>query len=177
VLYRRRPIRHDEGMPTTHQPAPIESIVEAWQNGATMQDIAEAAGVSRQRISQRLIEAGYSPAQRRARAKAERAGERDAYAQQRATTLAVRADARDDACDRFLALCRELGVSPQTLGQYVAKAGTYARDTNPKPGRYGRGKLPGRQTTQGNAVVRRAREAAAPWSARHIANLAARRRA
>lgn len=159
----------------TKESAPIELIVGAWRNGATMQDIADAAGVSRQRISQRLIEAGYSPAERRARAKAERRGAQDEYAAQRATTLAIRAEARDAACDRFAALSRELGVNPQTLGQYVAKAGVYARDTNPTPGRYARGRLPGRQTPEGNAVCRRAKEAAAPWSARHISNLTARR--
>ena len=163
-------------MPTTHQPAPIEHIVEAWKQGATLQDIAEAAGVSRQRISQRLIEAGYSPAQRRARAASARAGEHDAYKQQRAATLAVRADERDAACERFIALCHELAVSPQTLGQYVARAGTYANDVKPVPGRYGRGKLPGRQTTAGKLTAQRARDAAAPWSARHIASLVARRR-
>lgn len=155
---------------------PIENIVEAWRQGATLEDIAEAAGVSRQRISQRLIEAGYSPAERRARAKAARNENATAYQQQRAATLAVRAEERDAACDRFEALCRELHVSPQTLGQYVAKTGTYARDTNPRPGRYGRGQLPGRQTAAATSVVRRARDAAAPWSARHIANLTARRR-
>jgi hypothetical protein len=155
---------------------PIEQIVEAWRSGATLQDIADSAGVSRQRISQRLIEAGYSPAQRRARAKAERGQRSDAYTQQRAATLALRADERDAACDRFAALCSDLRVSPQTLGQYVAKRGSYAKDTKPVPGRYGRGKLPGRNTPEGRAVVRRAHDAAAPWSAQHIASLTARRR-
>lgn len=160
----------------TTQHTPIEQIVEAWRNGATLQDIAEAAGVSRQRISQRLIEAGYSPAERRARKISARESDQDAYKRQRVSTLADRAEARDAACDRFTALAAELGVSVQTLGQYVSKTGMYARDTKPTPGRYGRGRLPGRQTPEANAVVRRARDAAAPWSARHVANLAARRR-
>jgi len=33
----------------------------------------------------------------------------------------------------------------------------YAKDTNPAPGRYGRGKLPGRQTTAANARSETAR--------------------
>lgn len=176
MLYKRQRAGHTEGMPTT-QHASIESIVEAWRNGATIQDIAEAAGVSRQRISQRLIEAGYSPAARRARGIAERTGQQDEYAAQRAATLAVRAEDRDAACDRFEALARELGVKPQTLGQYTAKQGMYAKDDKPTPGRYARGRLPGRQTAEGSVVARRAREAAAPWSVKHISNLTARRRA
>jgi len=174
MLYKRRAVRHTEGMPTTS--TPIERIIEAWRSGATLDDIAAAAGVSRQRISQRLIEAGYSPAARRARGIAERNNQQDEYATQRAATLAERADQRDAACDRFEALAREFGVKPQTLGQYAAKQGMYAKDDKPTPGRYARGRLPGRQTPEGAIVARRARESAAPWSVKHISNLTARRR-
>lgn len=164
-------------------PTPIEDIVAAWRQGATLTDIAAAAGVSRQRISQRLIEAGYSPAQRRATKIAERTEGEHAYRVQRAGSLAARAEARDAAVERFLLVCREYRVSPQTLGAYASRSGMYARDANAEPGRYasetgrqlGRGKLPGRQTVKGNVIAKRAAEAAAPWSAKHISNLAARR--
>lgn len=167
-------------MPTA---TPIEEIVAAWRQGATLEDIADAAGVSRQRISQRLIEAGYSPAERRARKIAARTEGEDAYRTQRAQTLAVRAEERDAAVERFLAICREFNVSPQTLGQYTSRTGMYARDVKVEPFRYrsesdrqlGRGKLPGRGTVNGRVVAKRAKQAAAPWSAKHISNLAARR--
>ena len=167
---------------TTTTSTPIEQIVEAWRNGATCAEIAAACEppVSRQRISQRLIEAGYSPAERRARKIAARDEQASEYRAQRAASLARRAEQRDFAVGWFLEICAEYAVSPQTLGQYVSRSGPYARDTKTTPYRYasenqkqlGRGRLPGRQTTEGKLLAERVADVSKPWSAKHISTLA-----
>lgn len=158
-------------MHTTHKPpvrAHIDAILKRYTDeNWTLQELADEYGVSRQRISQLLIESGHAPATRRAGKQAHQSD----WKARRAESLEQRARLRDAACDRFAALARELCVSPQTLGQYAARAGVYARRTAPR----GHQALPPRSSSEGNAVARRAATAAAPWAPRHIANLASRR--
>lgn len=158
--------------------APIEAILELWRSGSTLQEIAAECGVSRQRISQRLIEAGFSPAERRAQTIAAREANEHSFKAQRAESLARRAEAREDACDRLQAMADELGVAVTTLGQYATRSGAYAtRRTgkHPQAVRYGKGTLPARDTPEGEGLAATVAAAVAPWSAMHLSNIASRR--
>jgi hypothetical protein len=48
----------------TRAAAPLSLIVEQWEAGATLQEIARPLGITKQDVSKRLIRAGYSPRQR-----------------------------------------------------------------------------------------------------------------
>lgn len=150
----------------------IDRLIHAWENGATLQQMADAEGVTRQRISQLLIEAGHAPSARREKRKAEKDEALRPWREQRAAGLAQRARARTEAAARFAALADELGVTATTLGQYAAKSGAYAKDAPPRS----LIKLPRRRTPEGDAIAARAIAAASPWAVRHIANLAGRSR-
>lgn len=143
---------------------PLEHIVALREQDWTLEEIAREAGVSRQRISQRLIAAGNSPATQEAQRRAEAAGRSRAYREQRAESFRLRAAQREVALERLVKLARELGVSVYTLGQFVARTGTYRRGGDgPR-----RGKLPTRNSPAGQVVAKRAREASAPWSPHYL---------
>lgn len=149
----------------------IDSIVRLWlEQDWTLQELADEYGVTRQRISQLLIEAGYSPAELRAKRIAARATRDRHWRDARAVSASRRAQQRDEAVERFRLLAVELGVSPVTLGQFAAKAGVYAKHLPPRSTIT----LPPRRTPEGDAIAARAYAAAAPWAVRHVANLAAR---
>lgn len=157
---------------------PTTQLVALWRNGATLEQIAAEVGLTRQRVSQRLIEAGFSPAQRAADRRAAIRSDQHAFRAQRAESVARRVEERSAACDRIAQLAYENHVRTITLGQYVARTGAYSKPhpgTSKHAGMYGRGALPPRDSPRGHAIARRARQAAAPWSVQHIAQLAARR--
>lgn len=97
-------------------PTELEAIVEHWQSGESITEIAHAFGCSRQAISQRLIRAGYSPAERRAQAKA-MSPTATAYVEQRAESVSSRVEARERARRDLEALAVELGVNPMRAAE------------------------------------------------------------
>lgn len=164
--------------PQHRSQVPLRVILDDWRSGMTLKKIAAKHGVTRQRISQRLIEAGYSPAERRAVIRAETATPtQKAYLQQRVESVTTRGEAREEACDRLDALAVELGVRVSTLAQWCARQGPYAtrRATSHVHPRYGTGALPPRSSPEGDAIALRALEAAKPWSVLTIASMASRR--
>lgn len=155
---------------------PIEVIVELWQRPMTIREVAAELGLTHQRISQRLIEAGYDPGARLAQDRAGRVARGETFRQQRAETIRQRSEARDKACIRFEDAAAHYGVKPWTLGQYCAITGTYKRLKNdPTDGRYGSGKLPPRKSTAGREIARQVAELVAPWTPRGIGELCSRR--
>lgn len=152
-------------------------MITMWRAGSTLDQIGEHFRITRQRVSQILIANGYSPAERVAEQRATRRVQNEDYYRRRADMVSQRVEHRDEACDGMLVLARELGVSPATLGQYVARSGTYAkRNPDKQAPRYGTGALPPRKSEQGAEIAARAERIAAPWSVMHICSIAARRR-
>jgi transcriptional regulator with XRE-family HTH domain len=142
---------------------PTERIIELWSQGLTCQQVGDAVGLTRQRVSQRLIEAGLSPSARRMQRLAD-AGSPDAFRLQRIESEAHKAAQRDRACVDLERIAAEFRVTPWTLGRYVARAGGI------RPGL-----LPERKSSDGLAVASRARRACAPLSVQHVASLCSRR--
>lgn len=94
----------------------LEAIVEHWQAGESISEIAHAFGCSRQAISQRLIRAGYSPAERRAQAKA-MSPDATPYEESRAESVSSRVENRERARRDLAALAVELGCSPMQAAE------------------------------------------------------------
>lgn len=155
--------------------APIEKIIELWRADWTLEQIGAEIGVSRQRVSQRLIEAGFNPAERHARTRQHSATTTESYRQKRAQSIARRAEQRAAACRQLEALAETLGVSPYTLGHYAAQTGTYARRTTGAGNRAGTGRLPVRTSSAGEAIAASAKRATEPYSVQHIGQLCSRR--
>jgi hypothetical protein len=139
-----------------------DRIIELWSQGFTLQRIGEEVGLTRQRVSQRLIAAGISPNTRRMQRAA--ADTNDAFRQQRVATEAHKAVERDRACLALERLAAEYGVTAWTLGRYAARSGAVRQ-----------GRLPDRKSPQGQVVAKRAREACAPLTVSHVAGLCSRR--
>jgi transcriptional regulator with XRE-family HTH domain len=163
------------GHMTPANPEAQERIVELWLQDWTLAAIGEELGVSRQRVSQRLIEAGYSPAQRRAERIAARDLDATAYRLQRTTSVARRAEQRDERITQLIAIADELGVRVLTLGQYATRSGAYSIRAKGDGQRLGKGTLPQRDSPEGVKLARRVRDVAAPWSAMHLSQIASRR--
>lgn len=94
----------------------LETIIEQWQSGESITDIARDFGCSRQAISQRLIRAGFSPAERRAQAKA-MSPDATPYQESRAESVSSRVERRERARRELEALAVELGVSPMRAAE------------------------------------------------------------
>lgn len=103
---------------------PLEEITTRWTAGETISEIARVtvAGaereppVSRQAISTRLIRAGFSPAERRAQAKA-MSSDATPYQESRAESVSSRVERRERARRELEALAVELGVSPMRAAE------------------------------------------------------------
>jgi AraC-like DNA-binding protein len=137
-----------------------ERLIELYSDGWTLTRIAHEVGLSRQRVSQRLIEAGLSPAARRAAALA---GEDD-FRRRRAETARVKAQQREDACQRLSDLAAKHGVTPWTLSRYALRSGKVRQ-----------GPLPDRATAEGQVIAKRVREACEPLTPGLVGNLCSRR--
>lgn len=158
------------------QPVPIERIVELWADpptgrGMTLSQVGAVLGLTRQRISQRLIEAGYQPNARYVERLTATLAEQEQARQRRSVVEQEHLERRSAACEKLQVIATELGVSPLTLGQYAVTTGTYGQLKGHKDGRYGTGKLPPRSTPAGDAVASRVVEACAPWGPQHIGRL------
>lgn len=155
---------------------PIQTIVELWERPMTVREVAAELGLTHQRISQRLIEAGYDPGARLAQQRAGRVARGETFRQQRAETIRLRSEAREAAVQRFLKIAEEYDVKPWTLGQWCALTGTYKRLKNDSTdGRYGSGKLPPRKSQAGIALAQNVANATAPWTPRGIGERCSRR--
>lgn len=151
-------------------PTATHEVVERWRAGETCAEIGWSLGVTRQRISQLLIEAGYSPAERNAARRAEQRDHQSAFREQRAASISQRAADRDRVVEEFAAYARELGVTPRTLGAYTAGSAKYATAAGTRGG-----VLPPRKSAKGVLVAKRAARIAQPWSVRTISAIAAAR--
>lgn len=152
---------------------PIEEILELWRQNWTLDEIGEHCGVSRQRISQRINAAGYSPAERQAQRRSAASADNREALTRRAENVTRRVELREEACARFRARAAELGVSPITLGQYVSRSGPYANrlPVAQAGNARGSGKLPPVNSDAAEVLGRELAAMVKPWSAMHIASM------
>jgi transcriptional regulator with XRE-family HTH domain len=153
----------------THKPEQRNRIIELWRDDWSLGEIGTEIGVSRQRVSQILLAAGFSPALRRAERVAENGMAEDAFKRQRAETIARRNEEREAARVRLSALAAAFDVRPLTLAMHADRNGIYAEQRKGTGYMYGTGKLPPRDTPEGRKLAARVKAAAAPWSAVHLA--------
>jgi hypothetical protein len=135
-------------------------------------------GITRQRVSQRLIEAGYHPSVRLAEQRSAAGGAQKERLEREAVKAREKAAARERAMDNLEALAAEFGVAIWTLGQFANQTGSYAHlKDDQTDGRYGSGKLPPRMSAAGINTANRIKSATSPWSPQHIAGLCSMRHA
>lgn len=144
-------------------------ILELYESGLSLREIAAMVGGSAQGVSLLLRSLGVDPQARRMEAARLRRQIMEARYRVREANGGRWAhmgtpEQRMQATWRFEELADSLGITPGTLAQWYSRTGAYAYPRKPRIDAI----LPARDSEEGERIAELTKQACAPWNPRHL---------